>query len=244
MKEHSISSDDLRHKIVSSQYRNKQTDFSLLIVEPDINPVTNTYDNSDNESDELIDMVEYNKDTRYLLLTEDTVNDIINNKNAYDFQHKYLADAFRYLRANKISEFRKIVGSNRFIINTKYGKTFLIHEACRLGNPDFVSILLFLGSVCNVLDDNGMMAQHYAVKSKSTVIVDILSLFGNSMNVQDTMGNTPFYYAFNDKNEEMIQTLMIYKADPLIKPINKTPDSTDEDKDLIDMLNGYIDGFN
>lgn len=223
MKEHNISSDDLRPKIDCLKYNEKEND-------------------SDEESDELIDMTEYNKDTRDLILTEESVYDIINNKSAYDLQHKYLADAFRYLRANKLSEFRKVVGANRYMINTKYNKNYLIHEACRLGNPDFVSILLFLGAVCNILDDHGLMAQHYAVKSKSTVIIDILSLFGNSMNVKDTKGNTPFYYAFTDKNEEMMKTLMIYKVDPFIKS-TQTADSADEDKELIDLLNGYIDGF-
>ena len=68
------------------------------------------------------------------------------------------------MRANKLSDFWIVVSANRFMINTKYNKTFLIHEACKLGNPDFVSILLFLGSVCDVLDDHGMVVHHYAVK--------------------------------------------------------------------------------
>lgn len=195
-------------------------------------------DDASNESaDELIDTCEYTKDTRELIISAEAVEDIVMNKNEYDLKHKNLIDAFRYLRTNKLSEFRKLFGTDRSMINTKYDKTYLLHEACRIGNPDFVSILLFLGGNCNILDDNGMMAQHYAVKSKSTVIIDILSLFGNNMNVCDARGNTPFYYACLDKNEEMINTLMLYKANSLME----TPIMLTDDQRLMELLNGYID---
>lgn len=173
-------------------------------------------DDGMDSDDELIDMLEYNKDNRDLILTQEIVDDIINNKSKYNIQRKYLADAFKYLRNNKLSEFRKVVGENSSIINDKYDKTFLIHEACKIGNHEFVLILLFLGAVCDTLDDHGMTAQHHAVaislknSTNPSLIIDILFLFGNSMNVKDVDGMTPLQYAILEENEEIINALVIY----------------------------------
>lgn len=201
---------------------------------------------SDSDSSlELIDMTTYNRDTTDLILSDKDMYDIVNGKSKCTLQQKYLSDAFRFIRSNKLLDFRKVISGHIFIINSKYNKTFLIHEACRLGNPEFVSLLLFLGARCNMLDDNGLMAQHYAVKSKQTVIVDIISLFGNSMNVKDIKGNTPLHYATKIRDEYMVRTLMVYKADPNVENGAKvTPkDNCSSGGDLEDLINGYIEEF-
>jgi ankyrin repeat protein len=170
-------------------------------------------DHNDDCSDDCND--DCNDEIRDMMITEETIQDIMNEiaiKN-------YLADAFKFLRSKNMSEFRKIVSFDRDIINKKYNNTYLIHEACKIGDPDYVSLLLLLGAKCDIIDEYGMMAQHYAVKYKSIVIVDILSLFGNSMNVFDSNGNMPLYYAIKNNDEDMIKILMIYKADPIISSI-------------------------
>ncbi len=141
----------------------------------------NKYNNSnfsDEDSDEIIDVSVYTKDARSLILSERTMEDILNNDCLNLVKEKYLTDAFRFLRSNKLLEFRKLVCARKNIINIKYEKTYLIHEACRMGNPHFVSILLLLGAKCNLVDDNGMVAQQYAIKSSNSLLIDILGLFG------------------------------------------------------------------
>ena len=130
------------------------------------------------DSDEIIDIDMYTKDARTLILSEQTMQDIINNEPTLIVKQKYLVDAFQFLRADKLFEFRKLVCQHKNIINYKYDKTYLIHEACRLGNPDFVSLLLFLGAKCNLVDDHGFVAQQYAITTSHTLIIDILGLFG------------------------------------------------------------------
>lgn len=201
------------------------------------------------EIDEIIDTTEYTKDTRDFIITDDAV-DLIMADRVNGSSQKDIGDAFRFLRSNNLVEFRKIIGRNRFIVNNKHNKTFLVHEACRLGNVEFVSLLLFLGAQCTIMDDNGFMAQHYAVKSKSTVVVDILFLFGFNMNVRDSKGNSPFYYALMDENVEMINVLMIYKADPMIKNLAgfTLKDYLEQIKfkktEIINILTKYIDEYN
>jgi len=196
--------------------------------------------------DEPIDMYDYTRDTRDLILSDRVMIDILNETLSGNAHVRHLSDAFRYLKLNKLVEFRRTVSKNRPIINIKFRKTFLLHEACRLGNPECVSLLLFLGGVCSVMDDNGYMAQHYATMSKSTVIIDILALFSNSMNVRDAKGNTPFYYALAAKDEEMLKTLMTYKANPFTPDIeSSTVDAFihDNNTNISNMLAKYIMDF-
>lgn len=174
----------------------------------------------DEDTDEPIDMDLYTKDTRDTILTEDVVKDIIFNINQ-NAMHRDVSNAFRYIRDRDLYMFRTLVSSNTSIVNTKYNNTYLIHEACRLGDLDFVAFLLSHGARCNIIDDNGFMAQHYAVRSKSIFVVDLLVLFGNSMNVVDRYGNTPIYYAVIDGDHEMVKLLTVYKADPMLKDINE-----------------------
>jgi ankyrin repeat protein len=198
--------------------------------------------NNDDSSEE-IDMTNYNKDMRQMIISEKNFCDIISNNVKSNSKLKLLSNAFRYMRVNKFTEFRKIICKNKSIINNKYNKTFLIHEACKKGDPDYIALLLFLGAKCSIIDDHGMMAQHYAVKSGSIIAIDILSLFGNSMNVKDKKENTPMYYAIMNKNEEMIKTLMIYKADPTIKPLINHDIDNIEDDDFLNCINEYIKNF-
>lgn len=189
------------------------------------------------EEDEMIDMDNYTRDTRNMILTDETVQSIINDTSKGGIHQKNLMDAFKALKTSKFGDFRKIVSDDRSIINMKHDKTYLIHEACRLGNPECVSLLMFLGARCSVLDDRGMMAQHYAVQSRSTVVIDILSLFGNSMNVNDKDGNTPFYCALQNNDKTMIRSLMTYKVDPIMK------EYVAKDSDFSAMLADYVNNF-
>ena len=155
---------------------------------------------------------------------------------------KYIDDAYRLMRSKNITEFRKLINNfNKNMINQKHKRTFLIHEACRLGDPDFVSIMLFLGANCSIKDDFGYMAQHYSVKSKITIIVDILALFGNDMNVKDVDGNTPLHHGVTQQNEDIIKTLMTYNVDPNIRNNqNELPiDRCLFNKHLINLMNRY-----
>lgn len=163
-------------------------------------------------SDELIDMYDYTRDTRNLILSDSVVCDILNELNQEHTKMQNISIAFKYLRLLKLAEFRKLVNDNKSIINIKFENTYLIHEACRLGNPEYVALLLFLGAKCSILDDNGYMAQHYAVMAKSTVIIDILALFGNNMNVKDKNGNTPLYYSLMTRDTSITKLLMTYKS--------------------------------
>ncbi|VBB18518.1 hypothetical protein YASMINEVIRUS_981 [Yasminevirus sp. GU-2018] len=199
------------------------------------------------DDDELIDVDNYTRDTREFIISDNCVDEIIAERSTTGFSQKQISDAFKYLRSNNFTEFRKAVGKNKSIVNVKFCKTYMIHEACRLANPECVSLLLFLGAKCSTLDDEGFTAQHRAVMSKSTVIVDILSLFGNSMNIKDKNGNTPFYYALLQKDEDMIKTLMTYKADPFIRD---TPNNDSMDiflnsvsGEISEILSKYIGEF-
>jgi len=170
--------------------------------------VTNNIDeetmSESEDSDEYIDMHKYTRDIRDMVLSDQTMNDIIgsySNSQAMKSQKISLSLAFKSLRANDMTEFRRIVCEQKDIINTKHSGTYLIHEACHLGNADFVCLLLFLGAKCNLMDDKGLMAQHYAVIGNDPMCVDILFLFGNHMDVQDIHGKTPYEYV---KNNDMI----------------------------------------
>jgi hypothetical protein len=191
--------------------------------------------------DELIDMSNYTRDTRDLVLSEQTMLDIFNNKSNCTAQQKYLSDAFRFLRSNKMPEFRKLTTAHTFIVNLKYNKTFLIHEACKLGKSDFVGFLLFLGAKCNVQDDHGLMASHYASRSKVTVSIDIIALFGNSLDVRDIDGNTPLHCAIARHDRDMVKTLMGYRANPNIKnKKNELPVDKCESNDLLESIIHYV----
>lgn len=158
--------------------------------------------------DEIIN-ADYTYDNRDLIITDETVNEILNEpSNVHNIQS--LINAFEFLRADNIVEFRNIIGENKTLLNTKYNNTYLIHESCKLKNPECVSLLLFLGADCSLIDDYGFTAQHHAVMSGSTLIIDILSLFGISMDVVDINGNHPFHYAFIAQDDEMLKTLMTY----------------------------------
>lgn len=209
------------------------------------NEITNNkINNETNSSDEQIDTSEYTKDTRNLILTDEIVLDIISNKSSYNFQQKHIFDAFRFLKNNKLTEFRKLITDHKNLINIKHNKTYLLHEACKLGVSDFVSLLLFLGAKSSIHDDHGLMAQHYAAKSDNCVIIDILALFGNNMNVLDMIGNTPLHFAIINRNYDIIKALMSYKADPYIvnKAGEKATDKLDKivDIDIINMINEYV----
>jgi ankyrin repeat protein len=198
----------------------------------------------DNLNDELIDP-EFIIDTKTLIISESSFNEIKNNNYCVDIIQKNLMDAFRYLRTKKSSEFRKLVTSNKNIINQKYDKTFLIHEACKIGNSDYVSLLLLLGSKCNLIDDHGFMAQHYAVNSKNILIVDILYTFGHSFNLKDKNGNTPFHHAVINNDIDMAKTLITYKTDPtILNNHNKTIlDICQNKSDIYHLIKKYYDSY-
>lgn len=157
---------------------------------------------------ELIDMKNYTRDTRDLIISEFDMNKIVNKINTNYSYH--LIDAFKCLRDKNTIKFCKIINNNRQIIDIKYDKTYLLHEACRLGQQECVSILLLMGAKCDMFDDNGMMPQHYAAKSGCTLIVDILILFGNSMNIKDKNNNMPIYYATLNQDTDMMRLLFNY----------------------------------
>ena len=183
------------------------------------------------DMDDVIDMTEYTRDTRWLILTEDDMKIIVGDFKSRDnlrsnetLQQKYLAMAFSCIKRNDLMEFRKTLYCCKYIVNHKYNKTFLIHEACRLNAPDFVGVLLFMNVNCNVIDDCGFMPQHYAARCKSTVIIDILAIFGHDINVKDSNGDTPLHHAVMTQNEDMIKVLLEYKADKNIKNnLNEKP---------------------
>lgn len=174
-----------------------------------------------NDELELID-VNYTCDTRNLIISEIGLNDILNNRSP-DIKRRNLIKAFKYLRDKNVIEFCRTVNDNRSIINIKYDSTYLIHEACRLGEPECVSILLLMSVSCDSFDDNGLMPQHYAVKSKSTLVVDILSLFGISMNVKDKNNNMPIHYAIINNDVEMVHILIKYTTEAITKTIMTHP---------------------
>lgn len=198
--------------------------------------------------DELIDTNNYTKDTREYIISDSAYHDIL--KNTYSgLDYKYLSDAFKLLRLNKICEFKRLVSSHKTIINIKYQKTYLIHEACKLGYVDCVAVLLFLGARCSILDDNGYMAQHYVIKyekliQKAIMIIDLLCLFGNNMNVKDSRGNTPFYYAVESEKIDIIQRLIVYKVNPFIKDVNELLNIyKKKNKQIYKLLDTYIKTF-
>lgn len=197
--------------------------------------ISDNYDNRDNDS-EIIDMELYNKDTRNLLILERDLYDIMNTDN----KKNDINTAFRYIKNNKLSELKKLLLKNKNIINMKYKNTYLIHEACRLGQTEIASLLLFMSSKCNIIDGNGKMAQHYAINSEETLLIDILAIFGNGMNVKDNEGNTPLHYATKKNSIKMIKTLMIYKANPHIKNNNnKKPIHFTNNNNIRNMLISY-----
>ena len=169
-----------------------------------------------NECDiaEKIDMVVYNKDTTNLILSNEDLDDILD---IYNNTKNYIVLAFKYLESNNINKFRKLISQHKYIINTKYNGTYLIHKACSIGDSEIVSFLMFTGAICSNMDDTGLMAQHYSIYSKETIIIEILELFGNDINVQDIKGNTPLHHAIELNNKTMIKILLEYKADINIK---------------------------
>lgn len=168
------------------------------------------------DSDELIDM-NYSCDTRNLIMTEIGMNDILNNRSPD------IIGAFKCLRDKNVAEFCRIVTNNRSIIDDKHDSTYLIHEACRLGEPECVSILLLMGASCDTFDDNGLLPQHHAVKSGITLVIDLLTLFGKSMNVRDKNNNVPIYYAIMNNDIDMVRILINYTSDTLIKTLMNDP---------------------
>lgn len=159
---------------------------------PVINKITNNIKLE--EYDEFIDTQKYTIDVRELILSDQTMCEIMRSYSNTKSQKILLTAAFKSLRTNNMLEFRRIICEQKDIVNTKYEGTYLIHEACRLGNADFVCLLLFLGAKCNIMDDKGLMAQHYAIIGRDPMCVDILFLFGNHMDVKDMYGNTPYEY--------------------------------------------------
>lgn len=170
--------------------------------------------NNNTEYNEVIDMTVYNKDNTNLLLSDLDLQNILN----LDANSKYyIIQAFKYLESKNINKFRKFISQHKYIVNTKYNGSYLIHTACNLGNSEIVSFLMFTGIKCNKIDDMGFMAQHHAIHSKETIIIEILALFGNDINVQDVKGNTPLHHAIELGDKNMIKILLEYKADVNIK---------------------------
>lgn len=145
---------------------------------------------TNNIDDEFVDT----RDSRELILSDQTMTEIIKSYSSIKSQKLLLTMAFKSLRSNNMMEFRRIICEQKDIVNIKHDGTYLIHEACRLGNADFVCLLLFLGAKCNIMDDKGLMAQHHAVIGHDPMCIDILFLFGNHMDVKDMHGNTPYEY--------------------------------------------------
>jgi len=199
---------------------------------------------NNNLDDELIDQ-EFIIDTKILIISESSFNEIKNNNYCIDIVQKNLMNAFHYLKTQKTIDFRKIVTNNKNIINQKYNKTFLIHEACKIGNSDYVSLLLLLGSKCNLIDDYGFMAQHYAVNSKNILVVDILYTFGHSFNLKDKNGNTPFHHAIMNDDINMVKTLITYKTDPTILNNNNKSilDICHIKSDIYHLIKKYYDSY-
>ncbi len=162
-----------------------------------IDKITNNIDENTillEECDELIDTYRYTRDLRELVISDQTMCDIVKSYSSVKSQKILLNMAFKSLRTNNMMEFRRIICEQKDVVNIKHDGTYLIHEACRLGNADFVCLLLFLGAKCDTMDDKGLMAQHYAVISNDPMCIDILFLFGNHMDVKDMYGNSPYEY--------------------------------------------------
>jgi ankyrin repeat protein len=202
--------------------------------------VVSPYITIDDDDDNVQIDPEYTRDTSNMIISDEAHMAIMRGDIGSGIDVCILADAFNLLKQRDIGKFRKLITKNKDIINDKHLGTFLIHESCQRGLPECAALLLFLGAKCSVLNDKGLSAQHCAVLSGSTVLIDILSLFGHSMNIIGVDKKTPFQYAIDSKNQEMIKTMMIYKSDPFIDPLNIDDDICD---DVIDQLDEYIKDY-
>lgn len=190
------------------------------------------------DEDEQIDTTNYTIDIINMIISDNVFKKCEDSENNVHI----LADAFDSLKNGNFTMFKKIMNKNKNLVNKKYSGSYLIHDACSLGNPEYVALLLFLGANCSILNDKGMTAQHCAVTSGLPVIIDILALFGHSMNITDKNGITPFYYALKSKNEDMIRILMLYKSDPYIKPQTNEIEN-DITESTSELLDDYIKNF-
>lgn len=208
-------------------------------------------------SDEMIDTDQYNKNPVNMTLSDADVEQILSDQNRAKSKTttsastaskaskvlSILSAAHTLMKQNKIDEFRKLTMDAKNIINEPYENKYLIHEACRMGKPEYVSFIMFLGGEPSIIDHSGFMGQHYAVLSYRSILIDILFLFNVDLNAQDIAGNTPLHHAVMRKNADMIKTLFSYKVDLTIKNYdNLLPiDYCENDDELIKLFMFYND---
>lgn len=200
--------------------------------------------NFDVYSDEIIDIIKYNKDSLELILTDNDLNDIISSKKSYSFNLKYLSDAFEMIDKDDSTLFRKHINEYKWIINIKHKKTYLLHYCCSKGKLEFVSFLLFLGAKPNLIDDYGHMAQHKAIITDNSIIIDVMAVFGINMNVKDRSGNTPLHLAVSSSNIKITKLLINYKVNPTIKNNNNSSViDMCKDQKIKNILKSYMDTY-
>ena len=173
------------------------------------------------------------------LIELSTCDIIINNNNIKHTQdNSKKSSLYHYIENDMIREFRHYITKNKSILNKIIDHKYLISEACRLGKPEFVTFLIFMGCVMKK-DKKGNYPQHYSVLSGKSILLDIMAMFGVNFNVVDSEGNTPLHHAVRLRNMEMIRTLINYGVRTNIRNKNGLLpiDLQKNDQQIIHLIN-------
>jgi len=176
-------------------------------------------------------------------------NDINTNTNNTKSrkEEQILEKAIKYMFANELDKFKKLLEKNIRVINRMNDSgVYLIHLACYNKKHEFVSFLLLMKADPNKKDHIGKHAQHYAVMSEDTFTIDLLILYGADFNVCDLDGDTPLHYAVSNDNSSIVTTLINHNVDPLTKnkknllPVDYSINNTEILLQLSDYIDDYI----
>lgn len=160
---------------------------------------------------------------------------------------KLLKRAIKYMYADDIEGFKKLIKNNITLVNKMNNKgVYLLHLACYNKKHEFISFLLLMKADPNRRDHIGKAAQHYAIMSNDLQTIDLLVLSGVDIDVQDLDGDTPLHYAVTESNMQIVDALINHQADPLIKnkkglaPIDYSINNNDILVKLGEYMNDYV----
>ncbi|WP_168464908.1 ankyrin repeat domain-containing protein [Wolbachia endosymbiont of Ctenocephalides felis wCfeT] len=112
-------------------------------------------------------------------------------------------------------------------MDNRYEHKYPLHYCAIRGDIAKVGKLLFNGANINKTDDAGLTVLHYVAAGYTLnylLILDFLLQCKASVNKQDRLGNTPLHVATGQDDMSIINSLLAYRANPLLKNYEgKTP---------------------